>query len=75
MISDKRDKWQFVIDADGHAWVWEKTRADGSVERSARSFGSLHECSADAGTHGYGVWKNDERRQVERGVDALVMVD
>jgi hypothetical protein len=74
-ITDKRDRWQFVIETDARSWVWERTRADGTVERSVHGFGSLHECAADAGTHGYGEWKNDERRQVTPGVDALVMVD
>jgi hypothetical protein len=72
---EKRDDWQFVLDADEDAWVWERTRADSTVERSARSFGSLHECAADASTRGYGGWKNNERRQITPGCDALLLVE
>lgn len=73
--TEKRDNWQFLVDAEGRSWSWERSRPDGAVERSGRSFGSLQECAADASIRGYGQWKNDERRQITAGRDALLMAD
>jgi hypothetical protein len=69
---EKRDNWQFVIDPDAASWAWERTRADGAIERSDGAFGSLQDCASDARTHGFGGWKNDERRQITAGRDALL---
>ena len=69
---EKRDNWQFVIDPGAASWSWERTRPDGETERSPGAFGSLQDCASDARTHGYGEWKNDERRQITSGRDALL---
>jgi hypothetical protein len=64
-----------MLDAEAASWSWEKTAPDSTVERSERSFSSLPECAADAATRGYAQWKNDERREVTRGRDALLLAD
>jgi hypothetical protein len=72
---DNRANWQFVLDAEGASWSWQRTAPDNTVEHSERSFGSLPECAAHAATRGYAQWKNDERREVRCGRDALLLAD
>lgn len=59
---ERRIEWGFVITHNG--WLWEITRPDGTEVRSSSVFETLQQCGDDAKQHGYGAWKDDERRVV-----------
>ena len=60
---ERRSSWNFVITDTG--WLWTVTRPDGTEERADRNFKTLKECADDAAEHGYGSWKQEERRNVD----------
>lgn len=61
---DRRRRWKFILKEDG-SWAWSVSKPDGTQESSDRSFRKLTECTADAVTHGYVVWNEEERRDSE----------
>ena len=60
---ERRSSWNFVITDTG--WLWTLTRPDGTEERAGQSFKTLKQAADDAIAHGYGAWKNDERRRLD----------
>ena len=70
-ISERRAAWAFIMTGDRAAWEWARTKPDGTLQRSRRSFSSIAECGKDATKHGYGEWKMNERRHVTPGRDVL----
>ena len=68
---EMRSAWAFILGADRSAWEWVRTKSDGTLERSKRSFGSIAECGRDARQGGYGEWKMSKRRHVRPGRDVL----
>ncbi len=60
---ERRSNWNFVITDTG--WLWTITRPDGAEERSDKIFPTLAECADNAVLHGYGAWKQDERRRMD----------
>jgi hypothetical protein len=68
---ERRSAWAFLMAADRAAWEWVRTKPDGTLERSKRSFSSIAECARDASGGGYGEWKMSERRHVTPGRDVL----
>ena len=61
--------------ADRATWEWVRTKPDGTLERSTRSFSSIAECGRDARAGGYGEWKVSERRHVTPGRDVLDIIE
>ena len=48
------------------SWQWQVTHADGTEAVSDRTFKTLKDCTTDANTHGYVVWKTEEERRREQ---------
>lgn len=69
MHEERRSSWNFVITDTG--WLWTLTRPDGSEERADRNFKTLKQCADDAIAHGYGAWKQEERRTYDNDFGAL----
>lgn len=44
-------------------WRWKAMNADGSELASERAFATLKECTTDATSHGYVVWRSEEERR------------
>jgi hypothetical protein len=61
--TERRSNWNFVITDGG--WGWTLTHPDGSEERSNKTFKTLKQAADDAIAHGYGSWKQDERRSLD----------
>ena len=61
---ERRAEWSFLITSEG--WLWAVTRPDGTEERSSTAYETLQQAGDDAIAHGYGAWKHDERRQLDR---------
>ena len=74
-VAEKRTTWSFEIEEGGSVWRWARVEPTGKTSQSRRAFASLHECAKDATEHGYGEWKDEERRQVESRYDALLGAD
>jgi hypothetical protein len=66
---ERRSNWNFVITDTG--WLWTLTRPDGTEERSSHTFTTLKECADNAVSHGYGSWKQEERRSVDSSFGAV----
>ena len=64
---ERRSHWNFVITDTG--WLWTLTRPDGTQEHSERNFKTLKQCADDAIKHGYGAWKQEERRTADNSFD------
>jgi hypothetical protein len=61
---ERRKEWRFLISEQG--WSWGVRKADGSEDRASHTYPNLKAAGDDAMEHGFGEWRQEERRMVER---------